>query len=363
MSTKRLDIAVTLGFTDFTLTVDQSFLLDGCTAIFGPSGSGKSTLLRLIAGFSKPDSGRIIHNGQTWCDTDRNEFVPPHKRSVGAMFQDARLFPHLTAGQNLLYADRRQPKKSAQYGYTEIIDALDLSPLTGRMPATLSGGERQRVALGRTLLAQPDLLLLDEPLAALDRQRKRDIIPYLERLPDQFGIPTLLVSHDIGEVARLADRVLILENGSGTAFGDAVPVLNNLTLGESEQRFTMPSILEGRVRAHDTSMALTEIGVGDGSIFLPLDTTHDIDASVRLKIDPTNVAIAITPPQGISIRNVLPATITAIDSIEGTAFFEVLMAVGSMTMRAHITRAALGELELKPEHHIFALVKSASFDV
>jgi len=196
-----------LSFGDFTLDARIDTPLSGTTALFGPSGGGKSTLLRIIAGLENRAEGVVALGDMTWAHSDAGIFTPAHQRPVGTVFQDGRLFTHLTVAQNLRYADRRSRHRHSAINLDTVIDRLSLTPLLPRRPDTLSGGERQRVALGRTLLTRPALLLLDEPLSALDRGRKADILPYLRDLPGSFGIPTLYVSHAVEEIAQLAETV------------------------------------------------------------------------------------------------------------------------------------------------------------
>jgi molybdate transport system ATP-binding protein len=232
------DVRVRLG--EFELEASGSLDTGRVTAVFGPSGSGKSTLLRVLAGLERRASGRLSFGREVWLDSDRRVDVPAHLRPVGYMFQEARLFGHLSGAGNLRYAERRacRFRRAAGGGeerpvatFEEVVDALDLEPFLKRRPSSLSGGECQRLALGRTLLAQPRLLLLDEPLSALDARRKWEILPYLEALHPRFGVPTLYVSHSVNEVSLLADRILVLEDGRVTAQGPTAEVLERIDLG------------------------------------------------------------------------------------------------------------------------------------
>ncbi|MEQ8208184.1 MAG: ATP-binding cassette domain-containing protein, partial [Woeseia sp.] len=206
-----LSIDVRKSFADFALSVTSDISLDGVTGLFGASGSGKSTLLRVIAGFEKGVAGTVRMTDKVWLDSKSGEFVPAFRRQVGYVFQDARLFEHLDVAGNLRFAENRASGRGPEFA--EVVAALDLHSLLDRAVTKLSGGERQRVALGRTLLCRPGLLLLDEPLAALDSARKQEILPYLETLRARFGIPTVYVSHAVDEIVRLADRVIVLQDG------------------------------------------------------------------------------------------------------------------------------------------------------
>lgn len=359
MSSERLEIEAKLGFSGFTLDVTEAFDLTGCTALFGASGAGKTTLLRLIAGFLRPQSGRIVFGGEAWCDTGKGVFLRAHQRSVGIVFQDGRLFPHLNVEQNLLYADRRAPPER-QGNIADMIDAFDLSALLLRRPETLSGGERQRVALARTLLTRPSLLLLDEPISALDRDRKAEILPYLDGVAGRFGVPTFYVSHNVDEVVCVADRTVIMNAGRIEASGSTAAVINAYGL-ESDVAAT--SVLSGAVVAHDETYKLTMVAIGEGAISLPINPQKAVGASVNIKIDARSVAIATTPPKGISIRNILSATVETLVTDAASPFVDIVMRVNGEPLRAQVTRAACDDLYLAPGQSVYALVKTASFAV
>ena len=270
MSAEELKVEITASLPGFDLRLDRTLPLEGVTAVFGPSGSGKSTLLRALAGFIKPVAGQLSCGAEIWYSEADNVHVPPHRRPVGMMFQDARLFPHLNVAGNLDFAVRRQRRPGGGIQRADVVAALDLGPLLARRVDSLSGGERQRVALGRTLLASPRLLLLDEPLAALDRERKADILPYLDQVQQNFGIPTLYVSHDVDEVAQLCDRVLVLAGGSERAFGETADIVERLDLEPLMGRFEAGVLLEGTVSGHDERLHVTHVDVVGDVLTLPL---------------------------------------------------------------------------------------------
>jgi len=261
-----LDIDVGRQVPDFDLTVRASIPLHGVTGLFGSSGSGKSTLLRIIAGFEKAARANVRAGDELWADSGAGVFVPPHARPVGYLFQDARLFPHLDVRGNLEFASRRSAGGGPRFN--EVVAALDLDKLLGRDCSRLSGGERQRVALGRTLLCNPRLLLLDEPLAGLDVGRKGDIIPYLESLPERFGLPAIYVSHSIDEIVRLAARVLVLDNGKVAAFGETAAVLDALQSAVPGGA-AVSSILDAVVVRHLPDLQLSELRCGRQTLFIP----------------------------------------------------------------------------------------------
>ena len=360
-----LELDVRVGFSGFDLDVEQAIPAAGVTAVFGPSGSGKTTLLRAVLGFEAGARGRIAFGGETWLDSGRGVRTPPHRRPVGCTFQDGRLFPHLDVEGNLGYADRRSTPElgvAAAVNRDDVVDALDLAPLLGRRPHTLSGGERQRAALGRALLSRPRLLLLDEPLSALDRRRKAEIMPYLLALHPRFGIPTLYVSHAVDEVALLADRVLVLADGRVQAFGGTVEVLEQLDLAPLTERFQAATVLEARVGAHDDEYRLTWLDLDGQRLSVPRIEHLAPGESARLLVRARDVSLATERPSPTSIRNVLSGVLVALDRDESTAFAEATVDLGSHRLRARITRASAAELGLTVGAPVFALLKSVSLD-
>ncbi len=361
MSVDVLDLNARVRLSDFELVIDESLELSGVTAVFGPSGSGKSTLLRTIAGFEQPQTGSISCAGEVWFDSAGGINVPPHRRSVGYMFQDARLFSHLDVDGNLKFAQKRRGSID-NLTVEHVVDVLDLGALLERSVDALSGGERQRVALGRTLLTVPRLLLLDEPLSALDQARKEDILPYLENLPREFNIPTLYVSHDIDEVAHLADRMVVLANGSVKAQGQTAAILERFDLEPYTGRFEAGVLVEGEVTSHDDRLHLTRVDLHGATLTIPMAADAPVGERVRLRIRARDVAIATRPPQGLSIRNVLPGTLLkiVIEPENGTA--QTIIDVGGPRIRARLTLAAVEDLNLREGLPVYALIKSISLD-
>lgn len=364
-----LEIDVQVGFDSFDLHVDLSVPATGVTAVFGPSGSGKTTLLRVLLGFESGARGRIALGGEVWLDSRRGVFVPPWRRRVGCTFQDGRLFPHLDVAGNLRYAERRSAGKgpapvggSVPITRDEVVDALDLAPLLGRRPQTLAGGEQQRAALGRALLGRPRLLLLDEPLSALDRRRKEEILPYLVAVHPRFGIPTLYVSHAVDELALLADRVLALAEGRVQAFGGTVEVLEQLDLAPLAERFQAAAVLEATVSAHDDTFRLTWLDLDGQRLSVPWIEHREIGESVRLLVRSQDVSLATERPSATSIRNVLSGVLVVLTQDESTAFAEATVDLGSHRLRSRITRASAAELGLAAGSPVFALLKSVSLD-
>jgi len=356
----RLEVESELDFPGFRLAASACLPLDGIMGLFGPSGHGKSTLLRIVAGLERGSRGRIAQGGEIWQDDARGLFVPPHRRGVGYVFQDVRLFPHLSVRGNLRFAERRAPAAGPGLGFGHIADMLDLAPLLPRRAWTLSGGERQRVALGRALLTAPRLLLLDEPLSALDLRRKAEIIPYIERLRDELAVPIIYVTHSLDELSRLVRNVALMSEGRIVAVGPLQETMARLDLQPMTGRFEAGSVLEARVRGHDPRYALTLLEVAGQALRMPrIDAAPG--STVRLRVRARDVAIALSPPGGISIRNVMAGRIAAVE-VEPGAFAEVAINLGGPLLRARITREAVDELALAPGRPVFALVKSVALD-
>ncbi|MBE0453800.1 molybdenum ABC transporter ATP-binding protein [Roseovarius autotrophicus] len=354
-----LSVDIRVAFPEFALSVAQDFAGAGITAVFGPSGCGKSTLLRVIAGFERGATGRISFGPEVWMEGRRQ--VAPHRRGVGYVFQDARLFPHLTARGNLDYAERRAPGGPSAYSFDDVVEVLDLAPLFGRRATQLSGGERQRVAIGRTLLARPRLLLMDEPLAALDTRRKGEILPYIARLQSAFGLPILYVTHALEEVTQLCDRIVALAAGRVVAAGGVSEVLERLDLADVQGRFEAGAIVAGRIVAHDPELHLSRIDLGRAMLEVPAISLPE-GSEVRLRIRARDVSLALGRLEGLSIRNQLSARVLRITEEAGTAFAEVVLNVAGQHLRARLTRAALRDLALAEGQPVTALVKAVAFD-
>jgi len=331
----------------------------GVTSLFGQSGAGKTSLTNMIAGLVRPLTGRITVNGTTLFDADRSINLAVQDRRIGHVFQDARLFPHMSVKANLTYA-RWAGRRKTTRSMDEVVDLLGLRPLLARKPATLSGGERQRVAIGRALLSDPRLLIMDEPLANLDQARRNDILPYLDRLCAEAGIPILYVSHSIEEVARLSQTLVILSGGQTPAFGPVAEMLARTDLGKATGRHEAGSLLEGRVSHTDPQWGLTHIDIGGGIIQIP-DLGAQAGETIRLRIRARDVALSTEVPRGLSIRNVLAATVRSI-SEESGPFAEILCSLGAQTIRARITRASAAELCLEAGKPVNVLIKSVAID-
>lgn len=328
----------------------------GVTALFGRSGSGKTTVINAVAGLLRPDRGRISANGVVLVDTDARVFLPPHRRRVGYVFQDARLFPHLTVQQNLLYGRWFAPRGSG-VSLDRIVDLLGIAPLLTRRPAALSGGEKQRVAIGRAILSNPRILLLDEPLAALDDARKAEILPYLERMRDELDLPILYVSHAIAEVARLANTVVMLEAGRVTAAGPTGEILSDPATAPSLGLREAGALLTARVAALEAD-GLTRLDSAAGPLWLPR-LSAPLGTVLRIRVVAQDVMIATTRPEGISALNILPATVRDIRHGTGPGAI-VRLDLGGEAILARITRRSAAALSLAPGMPVFAVLKAVS---
>ena len=332
----------------------------GITALFGRSGAGKSTLLNLIAGLARPASGRIAVGGRVLYDGAAGIALAPHERRIGYVFQEGRLLPHLTVRQNLLYG-RFFSRRAAQVaGFDQAVALLGIEALLERRPGALSGGEKQRVAIGRALLANPDLLLFDEPLASLDAPRKAEILYYVERLRDEVGIPIVYVSHSLDEVVRLADSLVLLSEGRVLATGPVLEMMGSVALRPYLGRHEGGAVVEARVASQDLESGLARLEFRGGALEVP-DVEALIGEHVRIRIRARDVSLALSRPSGLSIRNVLAGTISGIASEEGPSA-DVELDVGGTALIARITRKSVSELGLRPGLPVFALVKSVSID-
>ncbi|WP_420860231.1 molybdenum ABC transporter ATP-binding protein [Marivivens marinus] len=328
----------------------------GLTVLFGPSGAGKSTVVNAVAGLLRPDAGRISVADRVLVDRGAGLCLPPHQRRVGYVFQDGRLFPHLTVRQNLSYGRWFAPKPATGPGFDNVIEMLGIGPLLDRRPGALSGGEAQRVAIGRALLSAPDILLADEPLAALDEARKAEILPYFERLRDAATVPILYVSHSPAEVARLATTVVAIEKGRVTRVGPATEVLGDPGVTPMGAR-AAGAVLSATIHAqHDDG--LTELDAGGHHILLPR-IDRPLGADVRVHIEAQDVMIATERPKGISALNVLPVTVRDIRIGTGPGAI-VQLAAGPNLILSRVTRRSVQALGLHEGQKVFAVLKAVS---
>lgn len=355
-----LEVQVERRLGDFL--VEARFRSDrGVTALFGRSGAGKTSIVNMVSGLLRPDRGRIEVDGHVLFDSARGIDLPPWRRRMGYVFQEGRLFPHMTVRRNLLYGWRHTPAAGRYLTLDQVVERLDLGALLQRQPPSLSGGEKQRVAVGRALLSNPRALLMDEPLASLDVLAKREILPYVERL-DEMGIPIVYVSHSLDEVSRLARNLVLVSGGRVTASGGVEQVLGRRELWSTEDEAETGTMLAARVSGHDASGQLTHLDFRGGRLRIPL-ADIPVGAAVRVWIRARDVSVATAPPRGLSLRNVLKGTLLEVarDGDRGP-LAELRLRVGDTTLTALVTRHAVSELALAPGQEVYALIKSANLD-
>lgn len=329
----------------------------GVTALFGPSGSGKTTFLRLVAGLSRADHGRVAVNGDVWQDGGSGLFIPPHERAVGFVFQDSRLFPHLTVRENLLYGYNRLPEERRVVKGEEVIRRLSLENLLGRYPSAISGGQRQRVAIGRALLRSPRLLLFDEPLASLDAEGKSEILHYLEMLKDELPAPSIYVTHSMDEVARVADHMALIREGgiirSGPV-GEMFTSLDSPLALEEEAGAALDAVVVG----HDEEYHLTTLKFA-GGIMSVSNSGLSVGTRVRVRVIASDVSLSLNKPEGSSVLNVFEAVVTGVAE-KSLSQVIVGLDAGGARLLARITKKSASALGIRPGVKVYALVKSVA---
>jgi molybdate transport system ATP-binding protein len=353
-----LQVSLTKRRGEFTLSATFAAPTPGVIALFGRSGSGKTTLIEMLAGLLPPDAGEVQLAGITLTDTRRGIAVVPERRRIGYVFQDARLFPHMTVAGNLRYGEKRAGATPQFIRFEEVVELLGLGSLLQRRPHALSGGERQRVALGRALLSQPRLLLLDEPLASLDLVRREEVLPYLERLRDWLSIPMVYVSHQFEEVLRLATYLVLLEAGEVCAAGPVEEMSLRAELRSVLAPDLVGSVLDGRVAAVDAADGTAELSIGSGKLQVSLKGAP-LGARVRVQLLARDIILATQPIQGLSVRNALLGTVTEL-AADDFASVLVKVDIGGPIVLARITESARDALRLAPGDAVWALVKAVS---
>ncbi|MGN6514560.1 MAG: molybdenum ABC transporter ATP-binding protein [Rhizomicrobium sp.] len=348
-----ISVSIEHEFAGFHLAASFAAAEPGITALFGPSGSGKTTIVNAIAGLLRPAHGNIVIGGETVLDSRAGIFVPPRLRRVGYVFQDARLFPHMSVQNNLRFGWRRAQVPASEAAFDHIVSLLGLDNLLARSPLKLSGGEKSRVALGRALLSSPRILLLDEPLSALDAARKAEILPYLERLRDEAKVPMLYVSHSLEEVAQLADNVIAVKDGATVAQGPVFEMLADLETG------AFGAVVDTRVEQHRAADGLSVLAFDGGRLIVPR-LNRDIGQRLRVRVRAEDVMLAAEEPRTISANNVISCNVTEV-RISGDQA-DVQLLCGKARFVSRITRASAARLNLKAGMPIFAIMKSVIVD-
>ena len=347
---------------NFTLDVDLQLPGQGVTALFGPSGCGKTTLLRAVAGLTRPKPGRIVIAGDVWQDDDAGVWRPTYKRPLGVVFQEASLFGHLTAQGNLDFGLKRVPAAERHVSLTHAVELLGIGHLLDRRPAQLSGGERQRVAIARALATSPRLLLMDEPLAALDAARKAEVLPWFERLARELRIPMLYVTHSLDEVARLADHLLLIREGQAIAQGPVAEMLARVDIAQTHGDGAS-ALVQGVVDRIDPDYQLLHVRF-PGGVLQCVQTSDGLTERqpgqrVRLRVRAQDVSLTLNPAQDTSILNVLPATVQSLAE-DGPAQVLVALDAGGTALLARVTRKSAAALQLAPGQPLFAQVKGVA---
>ena len=347
----------TLPLAGFELFVDAEIPGQGVTALFGRSGSGKTSLLRCIAGLEKPSRAYLSINGDVWHDSDQGLFVPPQQRGIGYVFQEGVLFPHLKVKENLLFGFKRTPRAAQTESLQRVVDLLGLSSLLQRSPFQLSGGEKQRVAIGRALLNSPRLLLMDEPMASLDRGHKKEIIPYLECLHRSTNIPIVYVTHDPDELVRVADHLVLIEAGRLVAQGALEEMLARVDLPISRD-YDAGAIISAHILEHDEHFHLTRVGFAGGELIIAA-VDQPVGSDIRIRIHAKDVSLALDYPGPTSILNILPARVQEMQ-LHGRGRMVIRLDIGGVPVLARITQKSQQRLGLQPGAKVYAQIKSVA---
>lgn len=352
-----LTVAIEHRAGDFQLAAD--FTTQGrVTSLFGPSGSGKTTVIDVIAGLTRPLRGRIAIDDLVLLDTDKGICLPPYRRRIGYVFQEGRLFPHLSVRQNLLYGRFFAPKGEDLTDFAAVVEMLGIGHLLKRRPRLLSGGEKQRVAIGRALLANPRLLLMDEPLSALDEARRQEVLPFLARIRDEARVPIVHVSHDLSEVIALADHLVVLDAGKVAAAGPLAAVMARPDVAPLALRQDAGAVIELTVAGHDADAGITLLDGAIGHLAAPLRNLP-VGAPCRIWLHARDIILAREAPAGLSARNILPVTVTGlVPHADGSR--DVLLDCRGQPLFARVTPAAVADLGLAPGQGIHAIVKSVA---
>ncbi|NWN83505.1 MAG: molybdenum ABC transporter ATP-binding protein [Halomonas sp.] len=359
-SAASLRLALRKRLGGFHLETDLTLPDRGVSALFGASGSGKTSLLRLIAGLDRPDHGHIRLGERTLVDVAQGQWLPPNKRRIGIVFQEPRLFPHYRVRGNLTYG----MPVHARPRFNAIVELLGIGSLLDRLPGTLSGGEAQRVSIGRALLSDPQLLLMDEPLSGLDGARKQELLTFILSLVRDIKIPIVYISHDPGEIIAIADHLVVIEAGRVLASDSLETVLQRLDLTPQLGGFDLASVLPAQVAGHDATYELTHLALEDGQTLVVPRLAAPPGSELRVRIPARDVGLALAPITATSYRNQLRASVERIaPSPDDDSAMELLLGLGRHRLRSRLTRKSCAELKLAPGMSVTALIRTVSFDI
>ncbi|MCZ6802188.1 MAG: molybdenum ABC transporter ATP-binding protein [Nitrospirae bacterium] len=357
---KQLTASCEIQYPNFHFQVDVEIPTEGITAIFGPSGCGKTTFLRCLAGLERSKRGRVQFGKEVWQDESQGKFMPIAHRPIGYVFQEPRLFPHLSVKSNLEYGLKRTPKDQQKFSSEQIVEILGIQHLLDRRPHFLSGGEQQRVAIGRALLTSPKILLMDEPLSSLDATRKREILPFIQRLDKELHIPIIYVSHSLQEVLQLAKTLVLLKEGRVTGVGPLSEMFSKMDSRTLMEESHVGAVIDTTVEEHDAEFGLTKLGFGGRHVLVP-HQDQPVGHELRVQILARDVSIVTGSPSfQSSVLNIFKATVTEIGTIKsGTPFVDVKLDIGCPLL-ATITRKSLSSLQLQPGQHVYAQIKAVA---
>ncbi|HXX73991.1 MAG TPA: molybdenum ABC transporter ATP-binding protein [Nitrospiraceae bacterium] len=354
----RLVARFNVSYPNFQLDVSLDLPVKGVLALFGPSGSGKTTLVRCLAGLERAQNGFLCLGDDVWQDESRGIHVPIYQRPIGYVFQDARLFPHLSVRSNLVYGFNRTPVSQRRVSLEQVIDILGIEHLLERRPHKLSGGEQQRITIGRALLTSPRLLLLDEPLSSLDADRKREILPFIQRLYKELHIPIVYVSHSINEILQLAHQIAFLQEGKMVALGPLSEVFSRLDLHRKLGPHPIGAVIDATIAEHEPAFGLTRLIYKGQSLYVPLQSL-DIGAPLRIHILSSDVSLVLGPcSTSTSALNILEATVVEIKEVDQSTV-DVQLDIGCPLV-ASITKKSLVDLKLAPGQRLCAHVKTVA---
>lgn len=352
-----MKLNIDLCFENFRLDVDLNINLNGVTVLFGHSGSGKTALLRSIAGLNKSSLGKIVLENEVW--QDEQIYIPAYKRNIGYVFQESSLFSHLSVIENLNFARKRSLAKNEKFDVKHIVQLMKLEPLLNKFSDELSGGERQRVAIARCLLSEPQLLLMDEPLASLDIAHKKEILPFLQKIKTEYQLPIIYVTHSVDELIQLGDQMIIMENGKSVFHGDVIEGIE-FYQNHQDNNLIQENIVEGVISEIDDKWSLSKVNIGAEVLWINVSSTKLVGERVRIKINPKDISISLNLHNDMSIMNILKSEVVRIEECDSSSISNVVLRCDDKYINAQITKKSVYELKLEKEMLVWAQIKTAS---